>query len=165
MHNRMEFYTTVTSRRVAGYVITYFGKPLEAHAEQELQYLHLFPYTVEFMRAQYAQLQTRDTLKIKRRWCILDANRLTYFKSRSKRLIKDFFTMDPLICRLVQPSFATHANATSTSDADAVAIVYGSTKVMVLRAENMSEHMMWVRALRSRLMPEGTARALSKLVK
>ena len=163
MTNRMQFYTTVASRRVAGYVITYFGKPLDVNAEQELQYLHMFPYTVEFMRNQSLQQQTRETLKIKRRWCVLDANRLTYFKSRSKRLIKDFFTMDPVICRLVQPPFTTHVCATATTEEDAVAVVYSGTKVIVLRAETMSEHMMWVRALRSRLMPEGTAQALRKM--
>lgn len=35
------------------------------------------------------------------RWCVLDAQTLTYYKSRSQRLIKDHIRIDPSSVRLL----------------------------------------------------------------
>ncbi len=114
----------------------------------------------------------------------MDAQTLTYYKSRSQRLIKDHIRIDPTNVRLItapycQPliypgittfSVSFHsliANGTpqnliqySTSpvtiDNHRCALEYGENMVLVFRMDTIDEQMKWITALKARLFPQVT---------
>ena len=155
-------YQSLTSNRVAGHVITYFSTANTTEGEQQYPFLHQFPYHVTDVKSGHLfTMRKSETVKVKRRWCVLDARRLTYYESRSTRRIKDYITMDPNSVRLVvSPSINEYANI-PTVEGEACAIIYGN-QVMVLRAENQPENVHWVQTLRARLLDVQTASVITK---
>src|SRR3546814_4794204 len=70
MEQKLRIYSHVAEKRVVGYLLTYFVRAVREEQEQSYPFIHQFPY-----------LPTEST-KVKRRWCVLDAQRLTYFRDR-----------------------------------------------------------------------------------
>ena len=209
--HKMTIYRSMSTHRVAGYMITYFGRvdaQLEAQfgdeddndyddefradlfdlgdgsscnidALRSVPFLHTFPFTPPLVKASLKTIMNskkEPPLKIKRRWCVLDSQRFTYFKSRSSTDAKNYISMDPGEVRLVMAPFnhhpqSLHFGATAaesplsgeptskvtpnsnnmTSLSDAFALVCNSS-VIVLRAENLADHENWLLAFRSRLL-------------
>ena len=120
MRRRQRFYANMVSGRLAGNVTTYFAKSIPQAEEQTYPFLYEFPYTQEACRARLLEVHSfhgsKEALKVKRRWCVLDAQRLTYYKSRSKRLIKDYICIDPSTVRLISPPFCQPLSHTGYND-------------------------------------------------
>lgn len=115
--------------------------------------------------------------KVRRRWCVLDATRLTLFRSRSKTKVKDCVQLDPRTVALVTPPFTPWGRGgigasgggggsgsggggggkgeVATNERDAVALVCFNmppeTGTLVIRAESVHSQDVWVRALVARL--------------
>jgi hypothetical protein len=114
--------------------------------------------------------------KVKRRWCILDATKLSYYRSRSKTRVKGYIPFEPASVTLVTPPFVVHAGHLTTEH-DCVALVWaqepqslqqqqqqqqssqqqqqqqGENGTLVIRAEEMNVHRELVRALKAKLTP------------
>ncbi|KAG5186188.1 hypothetical protein JKP88DRAFT_310417 [Tribonema minus] len=99
--------------------------------------------------------------KVKRRWCILDATKLSYYRSRSKTRVKGYIPFEPASVSLVTPPFAVHSGH-ATTEHDCVALVWNQEAAapgesvpgtLVIRAEDMTTHRMLVRALKAKLTP------------
>ena len=211
LRNKMKLYRSISTNRMAGYLITYFGRidaqlesPFDddeddgvrayyddfnpdvfdvsfngkSRATRPLPVLHTFPFTPARVKSSLKTIMNskkEPRLKIKRRWCVLDGQRFTYFKSRSNTAAKSYVSMDPSQVRLVMTPFNHHPNklifpsnpsestlcsdnerkivendACMTSISDAFALVCNST-VIVLRAEYLTDHNQWLLAFRSRL--------------
>lgn len=123
LEKRLLFFTTISTQRIGGYLTTFFTDiSLSLQEEQLFQFLYIFPYSPESVKKYLHQHKIihphhkspYDQIKIKRRsvvdflwiltfsrWCVLDAQRLTYFKSRSTTQIKDYINIEPSSVRLV----------------------------------------------------------------
>lgn len=139
MEQKLRIYSVVAEKRVVGYLLTYFVRAVREEQEQPHSFVHQFPY-----------MPTEST-RVKRRWCVLDAQRLTYFRSHSKGRIKDHISINPDNVRLVNSPFSGH-EGTQTNETDYFALVINEARVIVLRAELRQSHDKWLQALRARLL-------------
>lgn len=96
--------------------------------------------------------------KVKKRWCVLDAMRFTYYRTRSKTKVKYHVPLDPRNVVLVTPPFTPSRDKEDpTSERDAVALVCFETSperdagTLVIRAEQFGAQEVWVHALAARL--------------
>lgn len=110
------------------------------------------------------------TPKAKRRWCVLDATCFTLYRTGRtgrKYRVKTAVPLDPRAVALVTPPFTPSAArlgstggrggaaATNTTERDAVALVCFNMPpevgTLVIRAEQVTNQEIWVRALATRL--------------
>lgn len=115
--------------------------------------------------------------KVRKRWCVLDATRLTLYRTRSRSKVKDRIQLDPRTVALVTPPFRPRGRAgggstggsggggvsgggggrgdDATNERDAIALVCfnmpAETGTLVIRAESIESQDTWVRALAARL--------------
>ncbi|CAM9822213.1 unnamed protein product [Discosporangium mesarthrocarpum] len=176
MQQKLHVHSMVAQERLVGHLLTYFTHaPLSPPSPGEQSAgagvngaglgggtppsppLEPKPAPSASITASLAMKAGLRTHKAKRRWCVLDATRLTYYRSRSTSRVKGHITMDPKQVSLVTPPFLVHPGSTTTEN-DAVAIVCSSVPpeigTMVVRAEQMSLHEHWVGALAARLTPK-----------
>jgi hypothetical protein len=102
---------------------------------------------------------TSKPLKVKRRWCIVDATKVSYYRSRSKKYVKGFIPFEPAVVSLVTPPFVLHTEKYTTDD-DFVTLVCKQNnyphflpKTMLIRSEDVEMHRILVRILKAKLTP------------
>ncbi len=106
----------------------------------------------------------------KRRWCVLDAGRFSYYKSRlgrgRKQRRKGQVALDPRSVVLITPPFMI-LSGKETTEANSVALVSTTfppeVACIIIRAESLKFHTKWVRALKARLTPKDTLNKMDRL--
>lgn len=76
LEKRIQFFTTISTQRIGGYLTTYFTETCQTNAtEQNFPFIYLFPYTIEAVKKYLQDLKLNhphhkvpnDQIKIKRR--------------------------------------------------------------------------------------------------
>ncbi len=142
MQWKFEMFQDITRKRIAGVLLT--------------------------RMAQEGQDVTRKPEK--RRWCVLDAGRFSYYKSRlgrgRKQKRKGQIALDPRSVTLITPPFIVPSGK-ETTEANSVALVSSTfppeVACIIIRAESLSIHKKWVRALKARLTPKDTLSKMDRL--
>ncbi len=106
----------------------------------------------------------------KLRWCVLDAVRFSYYKSRlgrgRKQKRKGQIALDPRSVTLITPKFMVPPSGNTTTEANSVALVSSTfppeVACIMIRSESKSLHQKWVRALKARLIPRDTLNKLNR---
>jgi hypothetical protein len=151
MHQKLRLYQTVATERIGAYLFTHFINSEEVTV-QPVPPLTRHGAMLALRSAHGLSRAPRE----KRRWCVLDATRLSYFRSRNRRRPKGHIPMDPRSVTLLCPPFSVHYSAV-TNESDAVALICATMPpevgTLVIRAEQISVHDQWVRALKARLTP------------
>ncbi len=106
----------------------------------------------------------------KPRWCVLDAGRFSYYKSRlgrgRKQKRKGQIALDPRSVTLITPKFMVPPSGNTTTEANSVALVSSTfppeVACIMIRSESKSLHQKWVRALKARLIPRDTLNKLNR---
>lgn len=102
--HRTQFYAELTRMRLGTYMTTYFLRVPQGQLEQPYSFLYTFPCSLGSI-SKNSGLSGRNKIKVKRRWCVLDARRFTYYKSRSKNVIKDLIKIDPGAVNLIMAPY------------------------------------------------------------
>ncbi len=120
--------------------------------------------------AQEGQDVTRKAEK--RRWCVLDAGRFSYYRNKMgrgrKQKLKGQIALDPRSVSLISPPFLVPPLGNDlTSEANSVALISAilppEVACIVIRAESFKTHQKWVQALKARLTPKETANRMDGL--
>jgi len=118
---------------------------------------------MSFATGSFKEVQVKDIIiKIKRRWCMLDGDSFTFYRSYSRRRAKGTIHLDPENVSLVTSPFYLRSGS-ATSEEDGIAIVIKDTKIMVIRAETFQDQIEWERAFRARLLSNKTYSAMQSI--
>ena len=111
---------------------------------------------------------------MKRRWCVLEGSRLSFFHSRTKRKAKGYIDLvQGEVVLACPPYFALDSLLDgmgpenvpeTTTDKDTIALVSArlppESGVLAIRAESMAAHLRWIKALKARFVPRDLAESL-----
>ncbi|CAM9671605.1 unnamed protein product [Chrysoparadoxa australica] len=159
MQQKLRLYRAVKEERLSAFLLSYFIQEGITESLPTAGTASLF--TAGLSRAP----------KVKKRYCVLDGDRFTYYRSRSRRRVKGHFSVNPGALELAAPSFHAHGSGAGsglTTEHDAVALIImdqttSQVSVLMVRAEQVSVHEKWVRALKARLMPPQQMTLMSEL--
>ncbi len=151
-----------------------FELAIRIHMRQKLKLYHVITHEriagyLQTRLVQEGQDASRKTEK--RRWCVLDAGRFSYYRSRRgrgrKQKQKGQIALDTRSVTLVIPPFLVRSgNENTTTEANSVALVSATlppeVACITIRAESFKVHKKWVQALRARLTPKETANKMDR---